>query len=322
MRNTHVATRVNSTENLYPPTSPVNLRDFLLSISIGHEKNDDGGLTLRRPLTTTERDALKARTSELLPWVQPSGQTEIKDAIVRTFTGFASTPMSPHEAAVTATQYTMVMKGLPAWAVERACMRFASGDVRPQEVGAKTLDVSYRPSTAQLRMIAEEFVKPLQDEAHRIVLTLKGTAAKVLNEAERARGEKAAEEWLKTSGAAAAERHEERRKAAADENARREEESRQRLVIAEYRRAGVDLPEAKHGLIPSLALMLSMGCEIVQERDGTKKLAIPPNPFANYVPETPKTKPVQDTMAIGLKQAAHAAVEIADKTRRERRSAR
>lgn len=84
------------------------------------------------------------------------------------------------EAEATAKGYVVALDGLPAYFVEQACMDFAKGRVKGH-------DISYTPTSAQVRVRAEELMAPFREEAGQIRLLLSAKQRIQLSPAEHER---------------------------------------------------------------------------------------------------------------------------------------
>lgn len=256
-----------------PPSVTPEWRDLLSSVA----QQTGTGVELRRELRPQERDALRARSRDLLPWMKGGTANEIKKLLARCFQGFNYAP-TPAEAQAIAVQYITVLKDQPLWAIERACMRFASGTVRPEEVGAKKLDLAVKPTTAQLRMIVEDTVEEIARELRIIQGALKAEAPrKPPTKEEIAKTNADIERWRAEKGVKPPElvvSAEQKR-----DTAQRLDKAHRDRVLKEYETAGLPPPEEKpNKALVSLALLLHMGWRIEELPHGVKVLTQPPPP--------------------------------------------
>jgi hypothetical protein len=185
--------------------------------------------------------------------------------------GFGGPNTSQDEAEMIVTQYVTALKGVPHWAVARACMRFASGQVTAQELGEKQFPLGFRPSSAQLAMVARKFVQPLMEEGAKL-------SALLAARPELSRDEKPPEESTAYIEAAMAEFMTRMKHAQGEEAVELAKvEARARAIIdrelkermREYLDAGLEPP--KGWRIASLPMMLKMGWRI-DEVDGKRVL--------------------------------------------------
>lgn len=292
---------VRTTGELYPPARQPEFWNMLLTLTTG-DRDQRGNFVLREPLTPQQRESLQIRSAALGPWLASAPRHAAAAAVTRMLIGFAGKPMSEKEATAVAAQYVGAMHGVPIWAVERTCTRFANGEVKPDEVGAKHLDRSFPPTTAQLRMVAIELVRPFGEEAVRIGMTLRGSLENRETPEEHARGKERIAAMHADFKARMGAKHleeaqeDERQKAARTaEIMHREAEAR----ANEYLEAGLEPPEPNEaGITVSLAMMLKSGWIISTLGDGRKVLLGPTKPAVprSDAKERP-TKPEQQTRA-------------------------
>jgi hypothetical protein len=251
------------------------LGDLMLAISTG-ERGDSGLPELKRALTETEKTMLRQRMSDLGPFLKPAPPQRIKSVLSRCFQSFGYAPASDEEAASILTQYLVVLSGYPEWAIEKAVHRFASGDVRPQEVGARTIDISARPSTAQLRVVVEDIYAPIRSESMRLSMTMAGKVTlKPASAEERERGLASIAAWR----AQQVIRMEDQSEAADIRKGSFLQEVQflhEKRLRREYREAGVEPPDPEN--LVSLPMLFSMGWTIMQMHDGSKALVKPAAP--------------------------------------------
>ena len=103
------------------------------------------------------------------------------------------------------TQYVTVLGGLPLWAVQMACQRFAKGKVTKAE--CPDWKRAYAPTTAQLCPVAEASVGEYWREEFRINAVLDGVPAYRPSQEERdrvGRGFEELQQRLRPNNAAAA----------------------------------------------------------------------------------------------------------------------
>jgi len=115
--------------------------------------------------TGEQRGLLMSRQRELLTNLAPGKSTEIAKAVAQMLLGFGAGSSDEKGAKARLTTYVAALQHLPLWAVQRACNRFARGDVMPEEVGEKHLTRGFAPSTAQVHMIASKIIQHFRDEA-------------------------------------------------------------------------------------------------------------------------------------------------------------
>lgn len=256
------STTVRPPPDLYPPPPRRDINDFLAAV--GTEMSG-GKVELKRALTPAEQTGLRERANLLLPWLQGSSAREIKAVLMRCFSGFGGGQIPIEEVEAIAVQFILVLAGQPKWAVARACMRFAAGDVRPEEVGAKRLDLGWRPTTAQLKTIVDQFTEPLATECRRITMTLRAPAPRPIEtEEQRKAGLAKIEAWRAGQGIkdkTALETPE--RTAQREDIGKRLDELHRARIRREYVERGLDPPEDVPGkMLVGLPLLLEMGWTI------------------------------------------------------------
>lgn len=238
------------------------------------DRDAEGNAVLRRALTLPERQAISARAAQLSPWMKRGSTSKVVSLITEMLSGFGGSQMSLEEASAVASQYAAVVSGLPLWAIERACMRFAGGEVSAAEVGAKMLDRSFRPSSAQLNIVASKMANQVYDEVSRLSKIARGTVAlRHVPPEERERVQAKLDELLGTLRA----KGENFDKAGAESRTAEAAKRSEALALREYRAAGLEPVRSSDGMIISLSMLRSIGW-IVEEVDGHPALIAPPKP--------------------------------------------
>lgn len=226
-------------------------------------RHGDGKYELRRSLSAGERQSLKSRSSDLTAHMKAARADYIVDCVLAMLIGFGGARASADDAKAIATQYASVLYGLPGWALKRSCNLWASGQVTPDMIGAKTIDRSFAPSAAQVRMVAEDVVRPFMQEYARINKTLMGVVAphEMTPEERHAAADKL-QEIADDFGAriAASELQQAERDAAAAARAMKRTDD---LILAEYHARGIEPPP---GNLVSLSTLLSIGWTIEEGR--------------------------------------------------------
>lgn len=268
-------TTVRAVKDLYPPMATTELWDCLRQLATD-ERDDKGFFILRRQLTLPEKQALHQRLAVLDPWLAAARHREVVSTVAQMLMGFGGKAHSTMEAAaVTATQYATALAPLPLWAIERACMRFATGMVKADEIGEKEIDRSFAPSSAQLAIVAREMVRPWGEERTRIYLTVNGQPRRrPMSDAQREESSKRVGAMLDEFKGRIGPTEDE----FMEEEARLRERSAENMkraraaIIDEYVRAGLDPPADRPGkVLVSLPMMLKRGYTI-REVDGKNVL--------------------------------------------------
>lgn len=243
------------------------------------DTDEQGNFVLRAALKPDQRESLKSRAAALRDWLVSAEaarkKKDVEAEALQLMIAFGAGAMSRQEAAATAIVYAQSLYDIPLWAVRRACMRFRNSQVTADELGITRLDTSFRPSTAQVRKIAIDLVKPFGEESTRIWMTLRGTVGRPGDDAEtRARVAADMKEFVKKRR-----EQEERDLSIIFSESRRENNSRS----AEFSRIAILHEYENHGLTPppgqlcSLSMLKSMGWTI-QDGPGGPVLMKPPEP--------------------------------------------
>lgn len=129
-------------------------------------RDSRGNMILARPLTQTERNTIGNRLRAIAPVMQPAPKSKIEDVILEMWTAFDFGGwLSNDERNVTIAKYTEVLGDLPLFAIKRAAQRFERMEVKAEELNAtRDFNPSRPPNATQLRLIAMEVMRPIQDE--------------------------------------------------------------------------------------------------------------------------------------------------------------
>lgn len=261
-------------DELYPPQAGGECSALRTTMVVFRPDRAGAPVELARALKVEERSMLARRKETLDAWLSPSSPSRAAASLSRMLSGMRGEAVGEEDAEVISAQYAFALRDLPFWAIERACQRFASGLVRPQEIGAKSLDVGFRPSTAQVATVARALSEPLERERDELDRILRGVVAGA-RPITRSRGSGAS---VDAHLAGADEAEVERRRRRTEEIKARQPEVERRTNAAraeEYRRAGLRPPEPRGGLITSLPMMLKMGHTI--EEIGDEKVLLGPS---------------------------------------------
>lgn len=254
-------------------------------------KNRDGTYELRRAITAPERRQLEARRNNIVDNLGACNPDAVLDDIIEMLMGFDSANFQNEEAArMVASQYAHVLAPYPSWAVKRACGRWARGEVKPDEIGERSLSRRAAPSTAQVAIVAENIVRPHRQELVRLNQTLKaGSVPKPPTEDERkiaAPRIQSMFEEVAAKGAEADLAEQSRVAAVQAEVARKTRERNEYWIKREYLELGLTPPTPLH----SLSTMLSLGYEV--RNFGGKNVLLRPEPAP---PREPKERPDMST---------------------------
>jgi hypothetical protein len=245
---------------IYPPKVPDAVAALVDGI-VAFRPDGGGPVELRRALAVAERNDITARKATLERWLEPGSPQKMTMAIADMMMGFPGSNVSVEDAEAICASYAFSCRELPTWAVQRSCLRFRSGQVRPAEIDEKTIGFGFRPSSAHLCKVAEALARPLRVELDRIEAVFKGTVTPSAPPRTAPAGVTAAQAHIVDRDQRAALECDERIKrqqAAAPGVERRNNDAR----IAEYARAGLKPPEPHGGIVVSLSMMLKMGFAI------------------------------------------------------------
>jgi hypothetical protein len=171
--------------------------DLAASLLAPRENDRDGTPLLPVLATPAQRGLLMSRQRELLTALAPGKSTEIAKAIAQMLIGFgAREDEAGSQARVAA--YVTVLQHLPLWAVQRACNRFARGDVKPEEIQERYVGRGFPPSTAHVHIIASRIIQGFRDEQADIREVLRARLAYTPSAEEKAKIEKGLAELKQT----------------------------------------------------------------------------------------------------------------------------
>lgn len=267
---------------MYPPAATPTWFPFLYSLTTG-DRNERGNFVLRRQLTLSERDTLKARATQLAPWITPErSPSGHKEAIMKMMLCFGGAALDSKEAAVIVTEYVQRTKDIPLWAVARACIRFSNNEVTAAELGVKSYDTSFRPGAGQLRQVAMEILRPTAEESTRIHMTLRGTVEVVVTPEERARvGEQFTD--FAAALAATADRSRIGDDASVFKQTASAKDFWQRHALADWERAGLEPRYNNAGHLQLLSTYIANGWTIDKSNDVPR--LVPPQQTGRRVTE-------------------------------------
>ena len=214
--------------------------------------------------TMVEREIMMARAGAIGRALAPIGERredreEAAAAIASMLVGYNST-RKDKAAAETVTVYLQHLKGVPLFAIRAACEDVKAGrvyDVEKRTGNRIPLDPDFPPSTVRLRLVAQKYVEQLQGERWQFekVLRAKRTIAAPPSEAERQRVGELFKDLQATMTASVAGDDLER---AAELERKTEEQrrARDREILAEYERLGIE-PMRMAGVLISPELVRS-----------------------------------------------------------------
>lgn len=178
-----LTTTIPRLTDLYPVTTDRRVAAITQNV-LTWERDIDGKYFLSRELTYEEREFLRERRKMLAEALVRAQDKEIRKSVSQMLAGFLVGKDIPEEnAKATIAQYIVTLRGLPLWAIERACQKFSRGEITIDVI--EGVNRAYGPSTAQLYQVASglvgEFYKELQevDRAINGVLEYKPTPEEV-----------------------------------------------------------------------------------------------------------------------------------------------
>ncbi len=258
-----------TTSELYPIPDEPEVRRLIFGKARTARDPSNGKMIIEAPLTVIERQQIDRRLHVLAGPLSPAKPSQIRDAVLQMLAGFNTAKTgSDDEAKAIVTQYVQTLKGLPAFAVMQACLRFAQGKVTAEDVGEDRIIKGIHPPTSYLRIIAEKIARQYWDEASVGSMLLHAQIAPPPisddEKARRAAKAKAAREEMAAAAANIA------LKVATSDAAIRDAASARRIdrdrqeKIAEYATAGLDpvYADEDRTIICSLPMMLHMGFHI------------------------------------------------------------
>lgn len=243
-------------------------------------KNDGGRpWELRRALTLDERRAVEGRKRVLDEWMKPGPPNLMKAAINEMFEGFGADPDRTEDDRDHRNEnYAFACRERSAWGLIRACLKFRMGEVRAEDVGEKTLSLTWRPSSAQLNALAKRIEVGTATELEALTQILRGTtdlAASSRRDGEVKAAVGAVASYLTRRDA---DRHDEAVQRQLRAEAGADDDRKRAFAAADdtYRRAGLEPPIWAPGQIPvTLQMKLQNGWRI-EDVEGRKVLVSPP----------------------------------------------
>jgi hypothetical protein len=219
---------------------------------LGSKLERDGAkLVIHHDMTDEQRAKLKQRRDELKKSLTEHNRQQMAadiGAALGCYPQFAK--LSADEAKKLIAKYVSEMRGIPTWAVSRACYQIRTGS-------ADDISKDYIPTTIRIRELAQAIAKPMVSEVIQIERLLRAEKYRppaTPEERERVKAGFATlvaeqKRWLKERDDA----FEELRAA----QGRKLAKADQRVMLAEYGRAGLDPVYAGDVLVsPSLARLL------------------------------------------------------------------
>lgn len=267
---------LKTTGQLYPPAASDEVADLVAEVRTG-ERDREGRAVLRRMLTAVERETVGRRAAVVDRWLDTGMIAEKTDAVLGMMIGKKPFLTSTDDAKEIALQYAHVCRDLPEWAVVRACGRFSRGEVKPDEIGEKTIDFGWRPSDAHLHMVAHAIARFMFEERVRLDDAMRGAPALPGPRREAPKpGLRPMDDWRDKRRLEAEGEQVERQLRQEADAGRLRAESIERAADT-YRRAGLEPPVVLPGQIPvTLQMRLRHGYTIEADEAGKPVLVSPP----------------------------------------------
>ena len=256
-----------TSKELYPVQPDTEVTRLVWRLST-NDRDDVGRMVLTAKLTTIDREAIARRRDMLAPAIARAESRQIRNAVLQMLIGWSSAKDSNDESAkATLAQYVHVLMGLPMFAIERSCGRWARGEVAPGEVGERQLSRSFAPSTAQVRIVAEKIAQPYFDEFRKCSLLLHTIVQRPpLSEEDRKKEGDAISRMHEEYKRGQAERELNDLQSRAKQEADRTQQARdrnERFIQNEYAKAGVKPVADESGSIRPLSILLQQGWQIM-----------------------------------------------------------
>jgi hypothetical protein len=268
---------IRTTSDLYPPKPSDGVKRLTESLVAFRPDERGAAPELKRALTLPEREAMAARKAVLDKWMRPGLPTPMKLAIGEMFNGFGGAERSEDDQDLLNANYAYACRDRTLWAIERACLRFRSGTVKPDEVGEKVLSSTWRPSSAQLNRLAAKIEEQTSAEHFEVGEILRATVFLGPSDGAKARTEAEIGAVADHMSMRRAERDLEQVERQLRQEAEAEQTRRVAFAHADdtYRRAGLDPPRWLPGQVPTtLQMKLKFGWTI-EEIDGRRVLVSP-----------------------------------------------
>ena len=136
------------------PTVTRGIADLIAWLNSGVERDADGKMVLRNPLSDHNRQRLIQRRADLRKSIcDKNYDQKMADigAMLRCFRPYLT--ISEAEVKKIITSYVVELNGVPTWAVSRACYQIRTG-------GAPDISQDHPPSTIRVRVLAMSIAQP------------------------------------------------------------------------------------------------------------------------------------------------------------------
>ncbi len=224
---------------------------------------ENGKRTIRREMTSAERDMTQRRVNALepalAPFRRPQEDERVQTAIDGLFASYSSVRLSGEAYLARIHSFVMTLEDMPAWAIEQACVTIRKRGYEVIEGDKRRIEQGWAPSEAQLHAAVESVVSQRRNA---LVSAKALLAAPVEPKAPEPSGpsvEASLAEFKQATGEDALDDAEAKRRKLILEK-KRAEDLRQRT--REYAAAGLMPPVPVNGVISSLPMMLKYGWTI------------------------------------------------------------
>jgi hypothetical protein len=136
------------------PTVTRGIADLIAWLNSGVERDADGKMVLRNPLSDGNRQRLQQRRDDLRKSICDRNRDQMMAdiaAMLRCFRPYLVTTKDEVQKIVTS--YVAELKGVPTWAVSRACYQIRTG-------AAPDISQDHPPSTIRVRVLALSIAQP------------------------------------------------------------------------------------------------------------------------------------------------------------------
>lgn len=141
---------------------------------IPSDPSEPVGLT--RLLTDDERERIERRIAEIEASLAVRDTRRVERSVAAMMLSIPSGRANGDEARAIVSAYVATLADMPPWVVERAAMRFASGEVA-------NVNRAFAPSGAEVRKEADRLLVPYRAEIMRLQQILGGIAREKINRA-------------------------------------------------------------------------------------------------------------------------------------------
>ncbi len=139
------------------PTAPTAVRgivDLIAWLNSGVERGADGKMVLRNPMSDESRGRLTQRRDDLRKSICDRNRGQMIADIATMLSCYHTyATMAKQDAQKIVTKYVTELKGIPTWAVSRACYQIRTG-------GASDISQDHPPSTIRVRVLAISIAQP------------------------------------------------------------------------------------------------------------------------------------------------------------------